>query len=84
MHPLHKLLLPHYAGTLEINASARQSLINADGIIEYGFTPYKYAIELSSKVYKHWKLREQGLPADLIKRYSALSALYLIGLYCQI
>ncbi|GLJ05589.1 hypothetical protein SUGI_0020800 [Cryptomeria japonica] len=72
MHPLHKLLLPHYFDTMDINQSARQILINANGVIEEGFTPYRYAIELSSKAYKHWKLNEQGLPADLIKRGMAV------------
>ncbi|XP_059072471.1 linoleate 9S-lipoxygenase A-like [Cryptomeria japonica] len=73
MHPLHKLLLPHYFDTMDINQSARQILINANGVIEEGFTPYRYAIELSSKAYKHWKLNEQGLPADLIKRGMAVA-----------
>ncbi|KAH9326873.1 hypothetical protein KI387_007051 [Taxus chinensis] len=72
MHPLHKLLLPHYFDTMDINQSARQILINADGVIESGFTPYRYAIELSSKAYKYWKLNEQGLPADLVKRGMAV------------
>ncbi|GLJ05591.1 hypothetical protein SUGI_0020820 [Cryptomeria japonica] len=73
MHPLHKLLLPHYVGTMEINASARQILISAGGIIEKTFTPSRYAMELSSKAYKHWKLNEQGLPTDLIKRGMAVA-----------
>lgn len=77
MHPLHKLLLPHYFDTMDINQSARQILINANGVIEQGFTPYRYAIELSSKAYKHWKLNEQGLPLDLIKRYNTLFSVTL-------
>ncbi|KAH9326864.1 hypothetical protein KI387_007042 [Taxus chinensis] len=72
MHPLHKLLIPHYFDTMDINQAARQILINANGVIEAGFTPKRYAIELSSKAYKHWKLNEQGLPADLIKRGMAV------------
>ncbi|GLJ05608.1 hypothetical protein SUGI_0021070 [Cryptomeria japonica] len=73
MHPLHKLLLPHYFDTMDINQSARQILINSGGVIESGFTPHRYSIELSSKAYKYWKLNEQGLPADLIKRGMAVA-----------
>uniref|UniRef100_A0A0D6QR96 Lipoxygenase n=1 Tax=Araucaria cunninghamii TaxID=56994 RepID=A0A0D6QR96_ARACU len=72
MHPLHKLLLPHYFDTMDINQSARQILINAQGVIESGFTPGRYCIELSSKAYKQWRLKEQGLPADLLKRGMAV------------
>jgi linoleate 9S-lipoxygenase len=36
---------------MNINALARESLINADGIIE-NFLPSKYAVEMSSAVYK--------------------------------
>jgi len=70
LHPVHKLLFPHYRDTMNINALARRSLINADGIIENSFLGGKYAMEMSSAVYKHWMFPEQALPADLIKRYS--------------
>ncbi|KAH9326857.1 hypothetical protein KI387_007035, partial [Taxus chinensis] len=72
MHPLHKLLLPHYFDTMDINQAARLFLINSDGIIEDGFAPKRYCMELSSRGYKNWKLNEQGLPADLIKRGMAV------------
>ncbi|KAK8310339.1 hypothetical protein V6Z12_D02G180800 [Gossypium hirsutum] len=45
MHPIYKLLHPHMRYTLEINALARQSLINGGGIIEASFSPGKYAME---------------------------------------
>ncbi|XP_027343811.1 seed linoleate 9S-lipoxygenase-2-like [Abrus precatorius] len=68
LHPIYKLLSPHYRDTMNINALARQSLINADGIIERSFLPSKYAVEMSSAVYKNWVFPDQALPADLIKR----------------
>ncbi|XP_010531873.1 PREDICTED: lipoxygenase 3, chloroplastic-like [Tarenaya hassleriana] len=69
MHPIFKLLDPHMRYTLEINALARQSLINADGVIEAGFTPGQYCMEISSSAYKNlWRFDMEGLPADLVRR----------------
>ncbi|GLJ05365.1 hypothetical protein SUGI_0016920 [Cryptomeria japonica] len=72
MHPVYKLLIPHYLGTMNINQAARQALISASGIIEQGFAPGRYCMEMSSKVYKQWKFNEQGLEADLLKRGMAV------------
>ncbi|KDP43421.1 hypothetical protein JCGZ_16708 [Jatropha curcas] len=69
MHPIYRFLHPHFRYTMEINALARDKLINADGIIESTFSPGKYSIELSSVAYdKLWRFDTEALPADLIKR----------------
>ena len=68
LHPIHKLLVPHYKDTMFINAFARQVLVNGDGLLEQTHFQSEYAMELSSHIYKEWNFREQALPADLIKR----------------
>lgn len=72
MHPIYKLLDPHMRYTLEINALARQNLINADGVIEACFTPGRYCMEISAAAYKNWRFDLEGLPADLIRRGMAV------------
>ncbi|KAL9458840.1 hypothetical protein AB3S75_007675 [Citrus x aurantiifolia] len=69
MHPINRLLKPHFRYTMEINALARKVLINADGIFETNFFPGKYCMEFSSVIYdKHWRFDNEGLPKDLIRR----------------
>ncbi|XP_078154303.1 lipoxygenase 2.3, chloroplastic-like [Carex rostrata] len=73
MHPIYRLLHPHFRYTMEINALARGQLINADGIIEQCFSPGKYSIELSSVAYGlEWRFDMEALPADLIRRGMAV------------
>ncbi|GJS40899.1 linoleate 13S-lipoxygenase 3-1, chloroplastic-like protein [Tanacetum coccineum] len=68
MHSIYKLLDPHMRYTLEINAIARQNLLNSNGVIEQGFTLGRYYMEISAAAYKHWHFDLEGLPADLIRR----------------
>nr|ASI38492.1 LOX2 [Allium cepa] len=73
LHPIFKLLHPHMRYTMEMNALARQSLINGGGIIESCFGPERYSVEISSAAYKSmWRFDMEALPADLIRRGMAV------------
>ncbi|EFJ46750.1 hypothetical protein VOLCADRAFT_105416 [Volvox carteri f. nagariensis] len=69
MHPVYKLMLPHFRYTLNINRNARGSLVNAGGLIEKSFSAGAYAMSLSSIVYgKDWNFATEALPEDLKTR----------------
>ncbi|XP_071696448.1 probable linoleate 9S-lipoxygenase 5 [Rutidosis leptorrhynchoides] len=72
MHPINKLLHPHFRDTMNINAIARNILINSEGILERSFFTGKYSIEMSSKIYKNWVFTNHALPTDLVLRGMAV------------
>ncbi|KAJ9555505.1 hypothetical protein OSB04_010119 [Centaurea solstitialis] len=73
MHPINRLLSPFFRYTMQINALARQLLINAQGIIETTFGPGEYNVLMSSDVYdQEWRFDQESLPGDLIKRGMAV------------
>ncbi|OVA04601.1 Lipoxygenase [Macleaya cordata] len=74
MHPIHRLLDPHFKDTMHINALARSIVLNAGGGLEKSLFTGKISMELSSMLYKDWRFDEQGLPADLVKRRLAIKS----------
>ncbi|KAI7726202.1 hypothetical protein M8C21_008546, partial [Ambrosia artemisiifolia] len=73
MHPIRRLLLPHFRYTMQINALARLLLINAEGVIESTFSPGKYCMQICSDAYDQlWRFDHEALPADLISRGMAV------------
>ncbi|EXB56580.1 putative linoleate 9S-lipoxygenase 5 [Morus notabilis] len=72
IHPIHKLLHTHFRDTMNLNAVARQILINAGGALEWTVFPGKYSMEMTSASYKEWSFPDQAIPVDLIKRGMAV------------
>lgn len=68
MHPIHRLLDPHFKDTLHINALARAIFLNAGGILERTLFTGEYSMQLSSHLYKKWRFDKQTLPEDLVNR----------------
>ncbi|KAJ1274252.1 hypothetical protein BS78_05G048000 [Paspalum vaginatum] len=68
MHPINKLLEPHFKDNMQINTLARSILLSAGGILERTMYPGKYAMEMSSAIYSEWRFTEQAMPNELVKR----------------
>lgn len=77
MHPIHRLLDPHFKDTMHTNALARITVLKAGGIFEKSLYSGEASMELSSSLYKEWRFDEQSLPGDLVKRYA--SGIYELG-----
>ncbi|XVE78188.1 hypothetical protein DITRI_Ditri13aG0123800 [Diplodiscus trichospermus] len=74
MHPIHRLLDPHFKDTLHINALARGMFLNAGGILERTLFTGEFSMWLSSHLYKQWRFENQALPEDLKNRGMAAKA----------
>ena len=70
LHPIYKLLHPHFRDTMPVNVVARQIALNAKGLFEAAVYPQQYVGPWTSALYKDWVFTEQALPRDLIKRYT--------------
>ncbi|PHT57679.1 Linoleate 9S-lipoxygenase 2 [Capsicum baccatum] len=68
LHPIYKLLHPHFRDTMHINALARQAILHGGGIVERTVFPGAHCMELTSIAYKEWVFPDQALPAELVKR----------------
>ncbi|KAK9141308.1 hypothetical protein Scep_010989 [Stephania cephalantha] len=76
MHPIHKLLEPHFKDTMHINALARTVIISAGGLLERTLFTGKVSMDITSAFYKNWRFDEQALPDDLLKRRMAMNDSY--------
>lgn len=81
MHPVHRLLDPHFKGTMHVNSIARAILISSAGVFEKTLFTGEVSMELSSALYKEWRFNEQCLPADLLKRYALQQQFYFLVHY---
>ncbi|KNA22245.1 hypothetical protein SOVF_035790 [Spinacia oleracea] len=72
LHPIYKLLHPHFRDTMPVNVVARQIALNAGGLFEAAVFPRQYVVQWTSSLYRKWVFTEQALPKDLIKRGMAV------------
>ncbi|VAH53480.1 unnamed protein product [Triticum turgidum subsp. durum] len=78
LHPIHKLLKPHFRNTLDTNSTARHIVIGSGderqggafyrNMHEVNFFTGKYGMEMSSKAYASYNFTELAFPNELIKR----------------
>lgn len=70
MHPVHKLLAPHFRGVLATNSVARSSLVGPDGVLSALLPPGTRMLELARFYYANngYQLHQQSFPAQLAKR----------------
>ncbi|KAM3371267.1 hypothetical protein ACQJBY_018577 [Aegilops geniculata] len=78
LHPIHRLLKPHFRNTLDTNSTARHIVIGSGderqggafyrNMHEVNFFTGKYGMEMSSKAYASFNFTELAFPNELIKR----------------
>lgn len=78
LHPIHRLLKPHFRNTLDTNSTARHIVIGSGdqrqsgdlyrNMHEVNFFTGKYGMEMSSKAYASYNFTELAFPNELIKR----------------
>ncbi|KAF3675654.1 hypothetical protein FXO37_05725 [Capsicum annuum] len=68
LHPIYKLLHPHFRDIMHINDLARQAILHGGGIVERTVFPGPHSMELTSIAYRDWVFPDQALPAELVKR----------------
>lgn len=72
LHPVYRILLPHFADTLRTNATARSCVLGEGGMLEGLLTAGGFVNEVMISFYqKYWRFAAEGLPADLLKRNMA-------------
>lgn len=72
MHPVFKLLHPHMRYLMKTNAFSRDILVNAGALIESFNAPAMYSMQFSASAYQDWRFDLEGLPEDLIRRFTFL------------
>uniref|UniRef100_A0A8C7MM60 Hydroperoxide isomerase ALOXE3 n=1 Tax=Oncorhynchus kisutch TaxID=8019 RepID=A0A8C7MM60_ONCKI len=68
MHPLHKLLIPHFRYTLQINLLARKRLISPDGPLANGAMGLKGLKELLKRAQSEITYSSLCLPENIVAR----------------
>nr|BAJ90467.1 predicted protein [Hordeum vulgare subsp. vulgare] len=78
LHPIHRLLKPHFRNTLNTNSTARHIAIGAGdqrqsgdlfrNMHEVNYFSGKYGMEMSSKAYSSYNFTQLAFPNELIKR----------------
>uniref|UniRef100_A0A673YE95 Hydroperoxide isomerase ALOXE3-like n=1 Tax=Salmo trutta TaxID=8032 RepID=A0A673YE95_SALTR len=68
MHPLHKLLIPHFRYTLQINLLARKRLISPDGPLANGAMGLEGLKELLKRAHSEITYSSLCLPENIVAR----------------
>lgn len=68
-HPLHRLLAPHFEGTVNINAAADAALVSTDGSVDHLLMPtIGETIRISAQGLRDWNFNDEIFPRQLERR----------------